>query len=87
MATYGAPLGMPETMETFKQLAGMLIATFPDLHYTIENEIAEGDKVAHRLTGHGTMKGPLMGIPATGREGTWEEMHIVHLYTFTLASS
>lgn len=49
---------------------------FPDLDYTIEDQIAEGDKVAQRLTGRGTMKGDFLGMAATGKTATWQEMHI-----------
>ena len=45
----------------------MLLTAFPDLHLTIEDLIAEGDKVVWRLNSKGTHKGPFMGIPATGK--------------------
>ena len=40
---------------------------FPDNHLTIEDILAEGDKVAVRVTIHGTNTGPLVGLPAFGR--------------------
>jgi predicted ester cyclase len=40
---------------------------FPDNHFTIEDILAEGDKVAVRGTIHGTNTGPLVGLPAFGR--------------------
>jgi steroid delta-isomerase-like uncharacterized protein len=43
---------------------------FPDVHFTIDEQIAEGDKVVTRWTGHGTHKGELAGIPATGKSAT-----------------
>lgn len=39
----------------------------PDLHLTIEDLIAEGDRVVFRITVHGTQQGPLMGIAPTGK--------------------
>lgn len=42
----------------------------PDLHFTIAEQIAEGDIVATRWTGTGTHKGSLMGIPPTGKTAT-----------------
>jgi predicted ester cyclase len=74
---HAVPPGMPETFETTKQFLGMLLAGFPDLRYTLEDEIAEGDKVVQRALVSGTMKGDFMGIPATGKHATWMEMHIV----------
>jgi steroid delta-isomerase-like uncharacterized protein len=52
----------------YKQLVTMYLAAFPDLHLTIEDQIAEGDKVVIRWTAHGTHKGNFMGIPPTGKE-------------------
>jgi steroid delta-isomerase-like uncharacterized protein len=51
--------------EAEKQLATMFLTAFPDLHFTIEDLIAEGDKVTGRYTARGTHKGELMGIPPT----------------------
>jgi len=70
------PPGVPPTREGLKMLFTGFRAAFPDLHYTIEDEIAAGDKVIHRVTGHGTMKGEFQGMPATGKHGMWNEMHI-----------
>jgi steroid delta-isomerase-like uncharacterized protein len=42
-------------------------SAFPDYHCTIEDQIAEGDKVVTRWTAHGTQEGDLMGIPPTGK--------------------
>ena len=46
-------------------LRGMRIA-FPDLHWTIEEQIAEADKVLTRFTWTGTHKAEFLGVPATG---------------------
>ena len=43
---------------------------YPDLQFTVEDQIAEGDKVVTRWTGNGTHKGELMGIPPTGVQVT-----------------
>jgi len=40
---------------------------FPDLHFTVEYMICEGDKVAVRFKSEGTNNGPLVGLPAFGR--------------------
>ena len=45
-------------------------AAFPDLHFTLEDQLAEGDQVVIRYTVRGTHRGPVMGIPATGTHGT-----------------
>ncbi len=45
-------------------------ASFPDLQVTIEDQIAEGDKVVSQVTWRGTQQGEFRGIPATGKEVT-----------------
>jgi predicted ester cyclase len=61
--------GMPTPLdrEGFKQTGMVFQAAFPDHHSTIEEQIAEGDKVVTRSTFRGTHRGELQGIPATGR--------------------
>ncbi len=54
----------------FREYVTMYRTAFPDVHFTIEDEIAEGDTVATRWTARGTQKGPLMGIPPTGKQST-----------------
>ena len=46
----------------------MYLAAFPNLHFTFEDLIAEGDKVVVRETMSGTQQGELMGIPPTGKQ-------------------
>ncbi len=56
----------PATLEEFKQSTGGLRAAFPDLTITIEDVIAQDDKVWARSTARGTHLGAWMGLPATG---------------------
>ena len=56
--------------EGFKQYVTTLITAFPDLHLTIDDMVAEGDKVAMRLTARGTHKGDFRGIAPTGKQVT-----------------
>jgi steroid delta-isomerase-like uncharacterized protein len=42
-------------------------AAFPDLRLTVEDVVAEGDRVAARVTWRGTHRGPFLGVPPTGR--------------------
>ena len=57
---------LPPGLAGFKQLAAIVRAAFPDLHYTREDVIAEGDKVVIRYTAWGTNEGELLGMPPTG---------------------
>ena len=42
-------------------------AAFPDMHWTVEEQIAEGDKVVTRFAWTGTHRAEFFGVPATGR--------------------
>jgi len=61
--------GMPDVQGTegFKAFVTMYRAAFPDIHFAIEDMVAEGDKVTWRATTRGTHHGDLMGIPPTGK--------------------
>jgi predicted ester cyclase len=52
--------------EAFKQTRTMMYSGFPDLRWTIDEIIAEGETVAERLTGRGTHQGEFMDVPPTG---------------------
>ncbi len=56
--------------EAEHQLVAMYRAAFPDLHFTIEHLVAEGDLVVARLIARGTHRGELLGIPPTGKQIT-----------------
>ena len=62
--------GLPTGPEGTKQLVTVYRNAFPDIHFTIDEQIAEGDKVVTRWTAHGTNTGELVGIPATGKSST-----------------
>jgi steroid delta-isomerase-like uncharacterized protein len=53
--------------EGVRQFILMLRAAFPDLHVTIEDVLAERDKVVQRWHGHGSHQGELMGLPPSGK--------------------
>ena len=61
------PTGEVVNLDGFKSFAGTFRGSFPDWHSTVEELIAEGDRVAERWTGRGTHRGELQGIPPTGK--------------------
>jgi len=63
-------------IKDYKQHVSEFYSAFPDLHFTIEDMVAEGDKVAVRLTGTGTNKGEFRGIPPTNKKVTLWEIQI-----------
>lgn len=54
--------------EEFKQLVRTYRNAYPDVHLTIEDVFAVGDRVAARWVSKGTHLGDIMGIPASGNE-------------------
>ena len=54
-------------LEANKEFNATLFQGFPDINQTIENVIAEGDKVMYRTTIRGTHTGEFLGISPTGR--------------------
>ena len=57
-------------LAAMKQVMPTWFAALPDLHWTVEDLIAEGDKVVSRYTCRGTHQGEFMGIPPTGKTVT-----------------
>jgi predicted ester cyclase len=50
-----------------RQGLSVLLAAFPDFHFTVEQQLAEGDLVAIRYRGQGTHRATFLGIEATGK--------------------
>jgi steroid delta-isomerase-like uncharacterized protein len=58
----------PHTRELYKQFIVRTRAAFPDLHATVEDQIAEGDKVVTRWSVQGTHQGMFRGHSPTGNQ-------------------
>ena len=54
-------------IEGYKQLVAYYLNAFPDAHFTIDQEIQEGDVAVTRWRVNGTHKGNLPTLPATGK--------------------
>ncbi len=69
-ATFFVP-GRTEPMRGpagYMNILGMMRGGFSDIQWTLEETIAEGDKVAARFTMRGTHDGAFFGVPATGKK-------------------
>ena len=66
--------------EASKQFVTATLAAFPDLHNTIEDQIAENDLVVTRYVISGTHQGEFMNIPPTGKQFTVTGIEI-HRFT------
>ena len=73
----GTPLPIEATgAQALKQVWVTLLRAFPDLHVTVEDLIAEGDRVVSRNTVTGTHQGEYMGLAPTGKSITYKEIFI-----------
>lgn len=77
--------GLPSGIEGVRLFYSMLFAAFPDGTTTSQDIIAEGDKVAHRMSGEGTHRGVYLGVPPTGRHVTWSAIDIWRIVDGKLA--
>jgi len=73
------PPGIPNGREGVKVLTTMLRSAFPDFKATIDDILAEGDKVVIRMTWSGTQKGEFMGVPATGKRVSFGVIDIIRI--------
>jgi steroid delta-isomerase-like uncharacterized protein len=60
--------GQAPGLEGAKKKWAMYLAGIPDLRVTIEEMVAEGDKVGVRRSYEGTHRGELLGVPPTGKQ-------------------
>jgi steroid delta-isomerase-like uncharacterized protein len=80
----------PEGDMNGEQVIGLCKAyfsAFPDLHITIDDLIAEGDKVVKVWTAHSTHKGEFMGIPATGKAIVVKGMEVFRIVDGKIAEN
>jgi steroid delta-isomerase-like uncharacterized protein len=68
--------GIPPGIEGAKAAHQIMLAGFPDYQTTIEDLIAEGDKVVARITMTGTHTGDFMGIPPTGKHISFTGIYV-----------
>jgi steroid delta-isomerase-like uncharacterized protein len=67
---YRAPAVGELRGEAYKQFLNQVLAAFPDGRWTVEDQVAEGDKVVTRWSFTGIHRGNLMGIGPTGKQVT-----------------
>jgi predicted ester cyclase len=69
--------GLSAGVEGVIQAHHMLDASFPDIHFELDDAVVEGDQIAIRISASGTQKGELFGIPATNKHITWSGHRIM----------
>jgi steroid delta-isomerase-like uncharacterized protein len=81
-ATFYVP-GRAEPMRGppgYLAVIGMMRGGFPDIQWTLEELIAEGDKIAARFIMRGTHQGPFLGVAPTGKK---IEVQAMNFYRFS----
>ena len=73
---HNPPPGSLSTREAIKEFSVSFRAAFSEIHTTVDDMIAEGDKVVWRWTFRGTHTGHFMEIPATGKQVTLKGIDI-----------
>ena len=70
---------LPQGRDAIKLLGQSIVAGFPDVKATVEELLADGDMVVERTSARATNTGEFNGIPATGKQVAWTEIHIYRL--------
>jgi steroid delta-isomerase-like uncharacterized protein len=60
----------------YLEIIQMMRSGFPDIQWTLEEMIAEGEKVAARFTMRGTHQGPFFGVPPSGKKIAVQALNI-----------
>lgn len=76
---YNKPPGLAPGKEGVELWYAALLDAFPDLHYEVEDLLAEGDKVVMRSTWRGTHSRPLLDIPATEKMVVSQGIDIIRI--------
>ena len=79
--------GQEQGLEGLKNVIRMMRSAFPDIHWSIEETIASGDKVVSRFQWTGTNRGKFLGFPATGRQVVVTGVVIDRLHAGKMADS
>jgi len=69
-----APPGSPPGLEGVKAIFGMFRTGFPDVKFTIDQMVGEGDYVATLVHGEGTHTGQFIQFPPSGKHATWRSV-------------
>jgi steroid delta-isomerase-like uncharacterized protein len=82
-----APPGMPNGKEGFLMAHQILETGFPDVSFTVDKVVADGDKIGVVATGSGTNTGPFFGMPVTGKKVTWWGVRILRVQDGKIAEA
>jgi steroid delta-isomerase-like uncharacterized protein len=70
----------------YLEVIGMMRGGFPDIQWTLEETVIEGDVIAARFTMRGTHRGPFLGVPPTGKTIAVPALNIYRLRSGKIVS-
>ena len=70
---------LPPGRDGIKAVGQAVVGGFPDVSVTVEDLLADGDRVIERTTARATHTGEFNGIPPTNGQVVWTEIHIYRL--------
>jgi len=79
MSWHGGTVGTVAGRDSVAGLMTTVVTSIPDLHAEVKDIFGEGNEVVVRLVVSGTQKGPLLGVPASGRPVRWDAIDLYHL--------
>jgi steroid delta-isomerase-like uncharacterized protein len=79
----------PQTLDLggYQQVMAALFAAFPDSHFSLDDLLVEGEKMAIRHHLHGTHRGEFQGVPPTGRQVRVSGISIVRIASGEIAEN
>jgi steroid delta-isomerase-like uncharacterized protein len=78
--------GVPPTRDGIKAFFSKFLSAFPDLHASINDQVAEESKVMTFINLKGTQKGDFLGVPGTGKYVEINEVFIMHIADAKIAA-
>ncbi|MBN8231534.1 ester cyclase [Corallococcus macrosporus] len=73
---HSLPPGAPPGLAAVRMIPSLFRGAFPDVHFTIEHLVGEGDFVTSHVTGRGTHQGVFMGVPPSGKQAVWASLGV-----------
>lgn len=73
------PPGIANDREGVKQIIGLERAGFPDIRFTVDHEVEEGDYVIQVATATATHQGRIFGVEPTGKQVRWQQVHVARM--------
>ena len=79
MQWYGGTVGTVTGSANVAGLFASVLTALPDLHPAVQDIFGSGNEVVVRMVVTGTQKGPILGIPASGRQVQWDAVDLFRL--------